>query len=421
MISKLDETSLASNLLLALERSLLLAVLLLTLGDGRLLVLLVLRHKIVHVGLGLGELHLVHTLAGIPMKESLATEHGGELVADALEEFLDGGAVADEGARHLEAARRDRAEGRLDVVRDPLDEVVRVLVLDVAHLILDLLHRHLAAEDGGASKIATVAEVRGGHHVLGVEHLLRELGNADGTEGVGATAGERSKANHEKVETRERNHVDGQLAEIRVELTRETQASGDAGHDGRDEMVQITIGRVVELESPHADVVESLIVNAESLVRVLNELVNGEGGVVRFNDSVGHFGRWHNRESGHHAVWELLADLGDEESAHTSTGTSTERVGNLEALEAVAGLGLTANHVENLVNKLSTLSVVALCPVVARTRLAKDEVVGTEELAEGTGTDGVHGARLEIDEDGTRYELVARGLWRVSVEVLMMI
>ena len=84
------------------------------------------------------------------MQEGLATEHGGELVADALEELLDGGAVADEGGAHLEAAWRDGAQGRLDIVRDPLDEVGGVLVLHVADLVLDLLHGDFAAVDGGA-------------------------------------------------------------------------------------------------------------------------------------------------------------------------------------------------------------------------------------------------------------------------------
>ena len=70
------------------------------------LILLILGNQILHVGLGLGELHLVHALLGIPMQERLALEHGGELVGDALEEFLDGGGVADEGDGHLEACRR---------------------------------------------------------------------------------------------------------------------------------------------------------------------------------------------------------------------------------------------------------------------------------------------------------------------------
>ena len=39
--------------------------------SGGILILLVLRDEIVHVGLGLSELHLVHALAGVPVEESL--------------------------------------------------------------------------------------------------------------------------------------------------------------------------------------------------------------------------------------------------------------------------------------------------------------------------------------------------------------
>ena len=44
--------------------------------DVGVLVLLVLGNQVVQVGLGLGEFHLVHTLACVPMQESLASEHG---------------------------------------------------------------------------------------------------------------------------------------------------------------------------------------------------------------------------------------------------------------------------------------------------------------------------------------------------------
>ena len=401
-------------LLLALKRSLL-VVPPLVLGHGRLLVLLVLGDEVVHVGLGLGELHLVHALARVPMQEGLATEHGGELVADALEELLDGGAVADEGGAHLEAARWDGAQGRLHVVRDPLDEVGRVLVLHVTDLVLDFLHGDFAAVDGGAGEVASVAEVAGGHHVLRVEDLLGQLGDGDGTEGVRATAGEWCEADHEEVETREGHHVDGELAKITVELTWEAQAGGDARHDGGDEVVQIAVAWVVELQRAHADVVERLIVDAEGLIRVLNKLVDGEGGVVGLNNSVGDFGRWDDGEGGHHAVWELLTDLADEERAHTSAGTTTKRVGDLEALKAVTALSLATDDIEDLVDQLGTLGVVTLGPVVASTRLTEDEVVGAEELTEWAGADSVHGARLQVDEDGAGDILVAGCLVHVLV------
>lgn len=43
------------------------------------------------------------------------------------------------------------------------------------------------------------------------------------------------------MQSREGNEVDGQLSEIRVELTGESKAAGDSGHSGGDEMIQITI------------------------------------------------------------------------------------------------------------------------------------------------------------------------------------
>jgi hypothetical protein len=227
---------------------------------------------------------------------------------------------------------------------------------------------------------------------------------------VRATAGQGSEADHEEMQTREGHHVNCQLAEIRVELAGEAQASSNTRHDSGDEVVQVTVRWVVQLECAHANVVKGFVVNAEGLVRVLDQLMDGEGGVVGLNDGVGDLWRWDDGEGSHHAVWELLADLGDEESSHTSTGTTTERVGDLETLKAVAAFGLTTDDIENLVNKFGTFSIMTLGPVISSARLAEDEVIGAEELTERTSTDGVHGAWFEIDEDGAGHKLVAGGL-----------
>ncbi|KFO90405.1 hypothetical protein N320_05280, partial [Buceros rhinoceros silvestris] len=146
--------------------------------------------QVVHVALGLGELHLVHPLARVPVEEGLAPEHGGELLRDALEELLDGRAVADEGDGHLEPPRRDVADGRLDVVGDPLP-------------------------------------------------LLGELGDGEGAVLLAAAGGQRGEARHEEVEAREGHHVDSQLAEVSVELAGEAEGGGDAAHGGRDEVVEV--------------------------------------------------------------------------------------------------------------------------------------------------------------------------------------
>jgi hypothetical protein len=84
-------------------------------------------------------------------------------------------------------------------------------------------------------------------------------------------------------------------------------------------------------------------------------------------------------------------------------------------LEAVAVLGLLAHDVEHGVDELG---VVALGPVVAGAGLAEDEIVGAEDLAEGARAHGVHGAWLEVHEDGARDEAAAAGLVVVDVDAL---
>jgi hypothetical protein len=153
-----------------------------------------------------------------------------------------------------------------------------------------------------------------------------------------------------------------------------------------------------------------LIVDTKCLVRVLDQLMHGECSVVGLDNGIGHLRRWHHGEGSHHTIGEFLANLRDQKRTHTGTSSTTERVGDLEALEAVTPLSLTTHHIEDLVHQFCTLSVMALCPVVTSTRLTKDEVVRTEELAKRSSTDGVHGTRLEVDQDGTGNILVARCL-----------
>ena len=164
------------------------------------------------------------------MEESLTTEHSGELLGDTLEEFLDGGAVADECGGHLETTWWDVANSGLDVVGDPFNKVAAVLVLDIEKLFIDFLHGHTSTEHGGDGEVSTVTWITGSHHVLGVEHLLGELGYCKSSVLLATAGGEGSEAGHEEVETWEGNHVDSQFAEIGVELTRESETGCDTRH-----------------------------------------------------------------------------------------------------------------------------------------------------------------------------------------------
>ena len=87
------------------------------------------------------------------------------------------------------------------------------------------------SQDRGACQVATVSEVSCSHHVLRIEHLLSQFWHGNSTEPARTTAGEWCKTNHEEMESRKWNHVDGQFAEVRVKLPREAEASRNTRHD----------------------------------------------------------------------------------------------------------------------------------------------------------------------------------------------
>mmetsp|Transcript_13162 Transcript_13162/g.15107 ORF Transcript_13162/g.15107 Transcript_13162/m.15107 type:complete len:486 (+) Transcript_13162:172-1629(+) len=388
--------------------------------DRGVLVLLVLGHKIVHVGLGLGEFHLVHTLTGVPVKEGLAAEHGRELLRDALEHLLDARVVSDERHGHLQALRGDVADRRLDVVRDPLHEVRRVLVLHVEHLLVDLLRRHAAAEQRGRRQVAAVARVGGLHHVLRVEHLLRQLRHRQCAVLLRAAARQRGEAHHEEVQTRERDKVDRQLAQVRVQLAREAQAARHARHHRRHQVVQVAERGRRQLQRAEADVIQRLVVNAHRLVGVLHKLVDRQRRVVRLHNRVRHLRRRNDRERHHDAVGVLLAQLRDQQRAHAGARAATERVRDLEALQAVAALRLLAAHVKHGIDQLGSLRVVALGPVVSGSGLTEHEVVGAEDLAVRTSTHRVHRTGLQVHQNRTGHVAPTSRLVEVHVDALQL-
>ena len=59
-------------------------------------------------------------------------------------------------------------------------------------------------------------------------------------------------------------------------------------------MVKITIGGGGEFEGSEANIVESFVINDEDHIGVFDQLMDGQGSVVRFNDSVRYFSRWYN-------------------------------------------------------------------------------------------------------------------------------
>ena len=145
------------------------------------------------------------------MQESLPSEHSRELLRDTLEQLLYGSGVSNKCGGHLQTPRWDVAHGRLYIVRDPFHEVAAVLILNVEHLLVYLLHRHPSSEDGSDGEVTSVSRIASCHHVLSVEHLLGEFGDGESPVLLAAPGGQGSESGHEEVKTGEWYHVDSQF------------------------------------------------------------------------------------------------------------------------------------------------------------------------------------------------------------------
>jgi hypothetical protein len=208
------------------------------------------------------------------VQESLSSEHSGELFGDSFEEFLDGGGVTNESGSHFEASWWYVANGGFDVVRDPFDKVTGVFVLDVQHLLVNLFHGHSSSEHGGNSQVSSVSWIASGHHILSIKHLLGQLWNSQSSVLLATSGGQWSETWHKEVQPWEWNHVDSQFSQIGVQLTWEPQASGNTGHGGADQMVQVSVSWGGEFQSSEANIVQSFVINTVSFIGVFDQLVD---------------------------------------------------------------------------------------------------------------------------------------------------
>ena len=166
-------------------------------------------------------------------------------------------------------------------------------------------------------------------------------------------------------------------------------------------MVKITIGWGGKFKSSETDIIKSFIIDNHDFISILNELMDGESSIIRFDNSIRDFWGWENGEGFHNSIGVFFSDFGDKESSHTRTSTTTERVGDLETLEAIATFSFFSDNIEYRIDKFSTFSVMSFSPIVTSTSLSENEVIGSEELTERSSSYGVHCSWFKIHKDSS--------------------
>lgn len=119
------------------------------------------------------------------------------------------------------------------------------------------------------------------------------------------------------MEAWEGHHVDLQLVEVSIELSREAKAGGDTAHGGLEKVAQVPIGWHGHLEGAEAGVIKGFIINAVGIISILYQLMDRLGGCVELNHSVRHFGWRYHTEGVDDEVRIFFTNLTDEHGAHS--------------------------------------------------------------------------------------------------------
>jgi hypothetical protein len=173
-------------------------------------------------------------------------------------------------------------------------------------------------------------------------------------------------------------------------------------HTLSDEAVQVLVVGALNAEVPAADVVDSLVVNHERAVGVLQGGVSCENGVVGLDNGGGDLRRRVDTELELALLAVVDGQTLHKEGTETGTCSTTEGVEDKETLQTRAVVGDTADLIQDLVDELLADCVVTTGVVVGRILLAGDHVLGVKERTVGTSADLVDDVGLQVGVNGAR-------------------
>lgn len=315
----------------------------------------------------LAELAFLHTLTNIPVDEGTLAVHEVELVVQTRPGLGDGGGVGQHRDGSVDRGQTTVGGGRswdgngllivdadLETSRAPLDQVERGLGLEGCNSSVAVAGNDVSTVQQSDGHVLSVAGVADHHLVVGLEacglvsnrHICfcsRESHTLEGKVGdlealVGASIGrdDGSVADQGVVNTRVGHQVGLEFVQIDVEGTIETEGRRNGADDLGDQAVEVLVAGAGNVEVATADIVDSLVIDKEGTVRVLDRAMGRQHSVVGLNNGGGDT---RSRVDGELQL-ALLAVISrqalQEQSTKTRTSTTTKRVEDQEALKAAA-------------------------------------------------------------------------------------
>lgn len=148
-----------------------------------------------------------------------------------------------------------------------------------------------------------------------------------------AAGDDRSIGNKGVVNTWERHEISLEFVQVNVKGAIETQASGKRANNSGDETVEVIITRAGDVKLALTDIVDGLVVNEESAVRVLNSTLCGQHSIIGFHHGSGYTRRRVDRELQLRLLAILCEKMLKQKCTEARAGTSAKGVEYQETLK----------------------------------------------------------------------------------------
>lgn len=167
--------------------------------------------------------------------------------------------------------------------------------------------------------------------------------------------------------------------------------------------IQVLVAWSLDPKISPANVIDSLIVDHEAAIGVLEGSMCRQDRVVGLDNRSSDLGSWIDAKLQFGLLAIVDRQAFHEQSAEAGPSTTTERVEHEETLEARAIVCDTTNLVQDLINQLLADGVVTTGVIVGRILLSSNHLLWMEKIPIGTCADFVDDIGFEVTVDGARY------------------
>ena len=358
------------------------------------------------------------------MDEGTLGVHKIELVVNAGKSLGDGSGVGNhtDGTLDLgQIASGDHhrwlvVDTTLESSRAPVNELDGTLGLDGGNGGVDILGDNISTVHETACHVLSVTRIALGHHVGRLKDRVGNLSNGEGlVEGLLRRDDGSVRSKHE-VDARVRNQVGLELGNVNVKGSIETKRSSQRTDNLSDQTVQVGVGRSLNVKVATTDIVQSLVVKAESTVSVLQKCVGGQHGVVRLDNSSRHLRRRRDSERKLGLATVVNRKTLQKKRSETRSGTSSSGMEDKETLKTGTVVSKLSDAVQDGVNNLLSNGVVTTGVIVGSILLSRDDLLRVVELGVSSCADFVTDSGFQIDVDSTGDVLARLGLAEEGVE-----